>query len=215
MGTVRHAARAIAVLAPLLASVQPASAAIAQGTSVAVNGRVTDAAGAPLAGLKVTFVATRAGLSLQRLRNRQLPQDKVASSTDPNGEFSLTWRWNTFYDRFELTVALPLREGGRAVERELARLDIANRLDASRPAVAIFTLADTRFLRQMQQFEAGLKSEDERRIYAELGRPDQILAVPYPDRQEAAWWYFGLGKVVRFRDGRLAEVQEFDPVRPF
>jgi hypothetical protein len=215
MRTVRQATRATVVLALLVASVRLASAAIPQGAPVAVKGRVTDSAGAPIGGLKVAFIATRVGLSIQRWRDRRLPQDAVATATDVNGEFSLAWPWNSFYDRFELVVALPLRESGRATERELARLDVGSRLDASRQAVAIFTLEDTRFLRQIQQFEAGLKTEDERRIYAELGRPEEILRVPYPDRLETAWWYFELGRVVRFRDGRLTETQEFDPVRPF
>jgi hypothetical protein len=211
----RHATRAIAALALLGGGVRLAGAAIPEGTPVAVQGRVTDAAGAPVAGLEVTFLATRAGLSLPRWRERRLPQDKVATVTEVDGGFSLAWPWKGFYDRFELVVALPLREAGRLTRRELARLDVGNRLDAGRPAVAIFTLADTRFLRQIQQFESGLRTDDERRTYAEQGRPDEILRVPYPDRLETAWWYFELGRVVRFRDGRLAEVQEFDPVRPF
>ncbi len=45
------------------------------------------------------------------------------------------------------------------------------------------------------------------------GGPTRSTAATAPPAPSAAWWYFALGRVYRFRDGRLAEVERFAPVR--
>ena len=51
--------------------------------------------------------------------------------------------------------------------------------------------------------------------YDEMGRPDSIDRVNGGGWTESTWWYFSTGRACRFRDGRLVQVQEFDPVRAF
>ena len=47
-----------------------------------------------------------------------------------------------------------------------------------------------------------------------LGLPESVDRVESPSAVEAAWWYYAAGRVARFRDGRLIELQSFDPIRP-
>ena len=47
----------------------------------------------------------------------------------------------------------------------------------------------------MRQFVAGANSVDERRVYGELGNPDEVGAVRYPDHEEVSWWYFESGRM--------------------
>jgi hypothetical protein len=51
-----------------------------------------------------------------------------------------------------------------------------------------------------------------------MGVPEDVKRVSYAGRQqetEVSWWYFEAGKVYRFRDGRLDQVERFDPVQRF
>ncbi len=57
----------------------------------------------------------------------------------------------------------------------------------------------------------GSAGAEESRIFREMGRPDRI------DSHEGgatAWWYFEAGKVYRFRDGALEQVEHFEPIKP-
>lgn len=75
-------------------------------------------------------------------------------------------------------------------------------------------VADGRFVERARSFLAGVESEDERRVWTDLGLPESVDRVESPGSVEAAWWYYAAGRVARFRDGRLIEVQTFDPIRP-
>ncbi|HVR28057.1 MAG TPA: carboxypeptidase-like regulatory domain-containing protein [Thermoanaerobaculia bacterium] len=57
-------------------------------------------------------------------------------------------------------------------------------------------------------------SADQRRIYEEMGKPDRVDRLELSkDAEEVAWWYFERGRSYHFRDGRLEQVVEFDPVK--
>ncbi len=75
------------------------------------------------------------------------------------------------------------------------------------------TVEDRRFLDSLRQFLASIQTEDQRKVYQEMGKPDRIRNIQYPTYLEASWWYFESGRVYRFRDGRLEQVVPFDPVR--
>ena len=81
--------------------------------------------------------------------------------------------------------------------------------------VATVQLADTRFLDSFLEFKASLSSESQREVYREAGKPDKVRHRAFPTHTEVDWWYFDLGRVYRFRDGELSEMQEFTPVTPF
>ena len=54
----------------------------------------------------------------------------------------------------------------------------------------------------------GHDSDDERRIYQQMGKPDRV-----EERgAERSWWYFADGRMFRFDDGELVETRAFDPV---
>jgi acyl-coenzyme A synthetase/AMP-(fatty) acid ligase len=65
----------------------------------------------------------------------------------------------------------------------------------------------------LREFVASVHSDDERKVYDEMGRPDKVERVQYPERTEVSWWYFDAGRVYRFRDGRLEQVVPFEPVK--
>jgi len=67
----------------------------------------------------------------------------------------------------------------------------------------------------VRKFLSEISSEDERKVYQDLGNPDQVKKVQYPDHEEVSWWYFESGAMYRFESGKLAQVVHFAPVKPF
>ena len=76
-------------------------------------------------------------------------------------------------------------------------------------------VADTGFLVRYRNFVAGLDSEDERQVYAQMGIPAKIDRITLATHEEVTWWYFEAGKAYRFKGGALAESFRFEPVAPF
>jgi hypothetical protein len=200
-------ALAFALSGPLLA------ARYAQGERVQVTGLVSDKQGQPLPNLRVVLEASRSYFSFREFRRAQKEVRRVSTMTNAKGEYTLVWPWDSYFNRFELVVGVPVRKTqGERVE-ELARQDVTQRLLAGNPAVVTLAVENTRFLESLRAFVASVQSEDERRVYDEMGKPDEVKRVQYPDHVEASWWYFESGKVYRFRDGRLEQVVPFDPVK--
>ena len=93
---------------------------------------------------------------------------------------------------------------------------------AAIPAIAVaFTVSPRTALssegateEQVEQFLASLRTDEERRTYRQVGKPDRVDSTRVSDHLETAWWYFRAGKVYRFRDGRLEKVDTFAPVEP-
>ncbi|PYQ56495.1 MAG: hypothetical protein DMF53_25375 [Acidobacteria bacterium] len=144
----------------------------------------------------------------------------MSAVTDARGNYTLEWPWDSYFNHFELVAGVPVHsrlENGRTGDtvQELARQEITRRVEAGSPAVVAVTIDNRQFLDNFRQFLASIKTDDQRKVYQEMGRPDRIRNVRYPSYLESSWWYFEAGRVYRFRDGRLEQVTPFDPVRGF
>lgn len=192
-----------------------AAPAHAEGEDVLVTGVVTDAQGQPLAGVRVVLEASRQTFSLRALGKVKRDPATVTAQSDERGEYTLTWRWNGYYNHFELAVGVMVRKPAGERFETLDRVDITRRLLAGSPVAAPVTVTDTAFLAAHGAFLAALDSDDERSVYNAMGKPDRVEITNYPQRREEVWWYFESGKAYRFHDGALDEVVPFDPVRPF
>jgi hypothetical protein len=203
-------------LALLLLSAGPADAArYAQGERVQVTGLVADPQGKPLDGIRVTLEVSRRYFSVRTLRRMAVDDvRRVSAVTDARGEYTLEWPWDSYFNHFELTGGVPVRKGRTDRLEELARQDVTKRILGGSPVVVSLAIENVKFVESLRQFLAMVKSEDERRTYDEMGKPDKVQRFEYPDHVEASWWYFESGRVYRFRSGRLEQVVPFTPVPP-
>jgi len=211
--------RAAALLALALLAAAPAGAALPWGepfqvgAAVRFEGTVADAEGRPLEDVEVTLEASRTRLDWRALE--RVPAATATRSTRSNerGEFAFDWAWQEGFRRFELVASIAVRGPGGEARQELARVDLSARLRQGSPVAATLTVADAEFVRALRAFVASLASADEHGVYAEAGKPDSVDRREAPGGATAAWWYFELGRVYRFRDGRLTEIERFAPVR--
>jgi hypothetical protein len=205
----------VCLLAASATTVPAAAARYAQGERVEVTGAVTDAQGQPLADVRVTFEATRTYFSLRELRRTEDKEvRRVSATSNAAGQYTVEWPWDSYFNHFEVVAGVPVRtKGGGERLEELARQDVTRRVLAGSPAVVSVTVENRKAFDSLRQFLASIQTEDQRKVYQEMGRPDRIRNVQYPGHLEASWWYFESGRVYRFRDGRLEQVVPFDPVR--
>jgi hypothetical protein len=203
------AAAAASLPAPARAVVAPYE----RGQKVEVTGLVTGPDGAPLRDLRVVLEASRFAFSLREFRRTIRDTRRVAATTDAQGQFSLSFPWDSYYNRFELVVGVPVRKPGGERLEALERIDLTQRLEHGSPVVATVVVKNAAFVANLRRFVAQVQSEDEQRVYGELGKPDEVKVVQFPDHREVSWWFFDSGKVYRFRDGKLTEITPFDPVR--
>lgn len=185
------------------------------GQRVEVTGLVTDPDGRPLADVEVVLELAREVFSLRELGRTTKKVTPVTTTTNGQGEYTIAFPWDDYYNKFELAVGVPVR--GRSGERftELERVDLTRRLQKGSPVVATVTVENAAFIRNLREFLATVDSEDEQRVYRELGRPDRVRETKSSDQSETAWWYFDVGRVYRFVDGRLRGTERFDPVEGF
>lgn len=193
----------------------PAAAArrYEQGERIQVTGLVADREGRPLSDVRVVLEASRSYFSIRELRRAEKDVRRVSAVTNARGEYTLEWPWDSYFNRFALVVGVPVRKGSTEKLHELQRTDVTDRMLAGSPVVAALTVENAAFLQKLRQFVASVKSDDERRVYDEMGKPDEVKTVRYPDSTESTWWYFDHGRAYRFRDGRLEQVIPFDPVK--
>lgn len=198
----------------LLGAVSPAFAArYQQGEKVQVTGIVTSRDGRPIEGLRVALEVSRSYFSLRQFRRTQADDiRRVSAVTNAKGEYSVEWPWDSYFNHFEIVAGAPVRKGKEDRLEELAREDVTRRLLAGSPVVVSPVIENTKFLDSLRQFLAMVRSSDERRTYEEMGKPDKVQRLEYPDHVEDSWWYFESGRVYRFRDGRLEQVVPFTPV---
>jgi hypothetical protein len=196
-------------------AVAPAAAArYAQGERVQITGVVADAQGQPLPEVRVSFEATRTYFSVRELRRTTDKEvRRVSATTNASGQYTVVWPWDSYFNHFEVVAGVPVRSGAGERLEELSRQDVTRRVMAGSPVVVAVTVENRRFLDAFRQFLASIRTDDQRRIYQEMGKPDRICNVQYPGHLESSWWYFESGRVYRFRDGRLEQVVPFDPVR--
>lgn len=215
----RVALPAALLLALLVAAPESGARTYKKGQPIQISGRVADTAGEPLDGVSVIFEASRRGSRLSRLFKRKgAPKTdtlQVPTTTDEEGNFSFEWGWDSYYDTFELVVALPVRHGERRDFEVFHRSDITATLKLGSPLATVLVVEGTGYLTWLRNFLKGSASDDEKRIFGELGRPDRI-----DHRQnrngdvETSWWYFAQGKVYRFVAGTLDQVVHFEPIEP-
>lgn len=219
MTAAAHFARALALI--LLAagtSAAPVAAARAtyvEGQSIEVRGVVTDGKGVPLPEITVTLEASRTGLDLRWLRRVQRDLVRFSTVSNARGEFSLSFPWSGYYNRYELVAGVTLRKSDGEHLEVFERVDLSGRIGHGSPVVAALAVADTRFLDNLREFIAGLGSDDERQVYNTMGKPDAVDRLIAGAQLTETWWYYEAGKSYRFADGRLAQVETFDPVRRF
>jgi hypothetical protein len=199
----------------LLATALPAAAArYDDGQRIQVTGIVADSQGQPLANVRVTFEASRTYFSMRQLRRTEADDvRRVSATTGPRGEYTVEWPWDSYFNHFELAAGVPVK--GKAGEKlqELTRQDVTRRVLAGSPAVVAVTIEDRQFIDRLREFLASIRTDEQRKVYDEMGKPDRVRNVQYPGYLESSWWYFESGRVYRFRDGRLEQVVPFDPVR--
>ncbi len=185
------------------------------GDPVRIQGTVADPAGRPIAGLEVTLEAAKPRFDWRRLSSTAGDLQTRKTTTDERGQFALDWTWDPAFRRFDLVATIRVEAAGRVLAHELARLDVADRLEQGSPAAVALVVESSGYVERLRAFVAELESADERRVWSEMGLPDSVDRVESAGAAiEAAWWYFGIGRVARFREGRLVQVEEFPPVRP-
>ncbi len=190
-----------------------------KGEVVTIGGRVTDAGGQPLADVSVVLEVSRRAFDLLRFWQPKEKRQKtdllrVPTATDPDGSYSFEWRWDPYYDTFELAVALPVTKGGEDAFEVFHRRDVTADVGRGGPVTVALQVEDTGYLEWLRRFLAGQASDDEKRVYRDMGRPDRVDSAERSAGTEVSWWYFEAGKVYRFVGGRLDQVVPFDPVPP-
>ncbi len=184
------------------------------GDPVTVTGQVTDAGGRPLAEVEVLLEVSRRTFKLRSFRREKRDTLRVPTTTDQDGRYSIVWRWDGYYNTFELAVGMAVRKGGREDVEVFTRVDVTESMKGGSPVVVPLVVDDTSYLDSLREFLTGLESDDELRIYREMGRPDRIDTGESSVDPDRSWWYFEAGKVYRFRGGELQQVTHFEPVKP-
>ena len=198
----------VAGLALALAAAPSAEARHEKGQSISITGLVTDAEGTPLADARVVLEASREVFSLRRLRPVLRDTARVGAVTNARGEFSLAWPWDSFYNHFEVVAGVRVRDGREERLEVLARTEVTRRVVRNDTVVVTLVVENADFVRKLRAFVASIDTDDERRVYQQMGTPDRI-----EERGgEAKWYYFERGRMFRFEAGRLVETKAFSPV---
>jgi hypothetical protein len=199
-------------LAAVAAMTAPLCAAEGDGgQTLEITGRVADPSGRPLAGMAVQLKASHDTVSLRRMSRVEAHPAYVTVVTDQQGDYRLAWQRHGFYDRFSLAVGLKAagEEGGFI---EVRRQDISRRLSEPGPVVVSLEVETTPLIERYLAFVATIDSEDQRRVFEQMGQPEKTDRLQVARHEEVTWWYFRRGKAYRFEGGRLDLVIPFEPV---
>jgi hypothetical protein len=189
-----------------------------QGDHVLFTGLVTDTAGRPLPDVRVVLEVARSYISLRELRRTEKDVRRVSGLTNAQGEYTLDWPWDSYFNRFELLAGVNVRRGKDETLEVLEREDASKSVQAGSPVVSAIVVHNRAFVDRLRDFLASIQGADQKRVYQEMGTPDDVKRTNYtgrPQEDEVTWWYFDAGKVYRFRGGLLAQVDPFDPVKRF
>jgi hypothetical protein len=193
----------------------------AKGELVEFSGTVTDPAGDPVEGMTVVLLASRKGFELRSMKHEEKGLTRMPARTDAQGRFAIRWHWNPYYDTFRVRAEGPRAstaavEGGPERQQAvLAEIDLTRRVPEGSPVVVAIEVPDAEPHRQNRAFEAAPQSDDQKRVFEEMGKPDRVDRLEMSGGDETAWWYFQRGRSYHFRDGRLDQVIEFEPVKGF
>ncbi len=187
-----------------------------KGQVVTITGQVTDAEGRPLPNVSVVLEVSRRSFKLLRFWKPRQKTDtlKIPTAADQDGNYRFDWRWDPYYDTFELAVALPVKKGGKEAFEVFHRHDVTAGVRQANPVDVALRVEDSGYLDWLRRFLSGEASDDEKRIFRDLGRPDRVDVEERSAGTEVSWWYFEAGKVYRFLGGRLDQVVHFEPVPP-
>lgn len=196
-----------------LAVAAPAHAArYTRGEEIVVTGRVTDADGQPLPGVEVVLTGHRRDFDVWSFKMSARGRSSLTATTDVKGSFEIRWRWDPFYNRFNLSAGIRQTIGGEETWWEVGASELTRAMKRGSPVVANLTIENADDVRSLQAFVAALESADAKRVYQELGKPDKVRKIQLPRHEEVTWWYFDRGMMYRFVDGRLDSSESFEPV---
>lgn len=186
-----------------------------EGDFIEITGTVTDRNGTPIPDVHVVFGAAKKSFSISQFGNTTKDQVEQRTKTDRGGQFKFRWRWVEYYNRYEILVGIPRRSAAGASFEVLTQVDISKRIRKGSPVVVALKIEEGEFLDNLREFLTSVDTEDENRIYDEMGNPDRVQKIEHPDYDEISWWYFEAGETYRFRDGALQQKVHFDPIAPF
>jgi len=187
----------------------------AEGEFIEITGTVADSSGLPIPDVHVLFQASKKAFSVSKFSTATRDQIQQKTQTDPHGQFTFSWRWVEYYNQYQFLVVFPRRSAAGDSFEVLTQIDISKRIRKGSPVVLALTVPEGEFLDSLRDFLASVDTEDERRIYDEMGNPDRVQTIEQPEYDEVSWWYFGAGRAYRFRAGELQQVVHFEPVTPF
>ena len=209
----RLARLALASTALALLLTAPAAAArYSKDEVVTVTGIVADLDGNPLSGVEVVVSGHRRDFDVWNFKSRERGESDLTAFTDDKGSFSIDWRWDPFYNRFRVSAGIRQTIAGEENWWEVAAADLTRAMKRGSPVVANLAIERADEVRSLQAFVEGLGSDDARRVYQELGKPDKVRKIQLPRHEEVTWWYFDRGMMYRFVDGRLDSSESFEPV---
>jgi hypothetical protein len=186
-----------------------------KGETITIEGTVTDASGGAVEGMTVALLASHRKFELPSFRRVEEGLLRVPTTTDSRGGFAIEWTWNPYYDIFRVRAEgdAAAEAGAGAGPAVLAEVDLTERIEDGSPVVVALEVADAGPHRAALAFEAAPLSDDQKRVFGELGKPDRVDRLDMTGGDEVTWWYFGLGKSYHFRAGRLDQVSEFEPLK--
>jgi hypothetical protein len=212
-----------------------------EGERIQIRGVVTDEVGQPLPNLTVNLEIARYAFDWKKFRKTRHEVNKATTTTDAAGTYAFEWTWYDYYNDFQLMVGLMVRDEdfGRDVFQTLHRESIVSRVGKGSPVVVNLVVDQNPFLDTQTSATQVVETDtaktetietesldsppvstgstysaDEQRIHDEMGQPDKVQTLEYPDYNEVTWWYFAQGKAYRFRDRELQQVVKFEPVTP-
>ncbi len=206
---------ALVLLLPAIAAAQPWKwpwEAHGQGETIVIAGRVVDPEGRAIGGVSVLLEASRTAFKWKKMRRETGNALETPSVADAEGRFRFDWKWDRYYETFTLLVALPVRNREGETFEVFARREVSDAVRQGRAADLELVVERATDLAARRAFLDSITSDDEKRVYREMGLPDRVdtgIEDYDPDR---SWWYFAAGRVYRFRGGMLEQVVPFEPV---
>jgi hypothetical protein len=209
---------ALAALAALAAATPAAATPYDNGEPVQFKGVVSDPEGRPVPGVQVVLEAARRYLSLRQLRRAEKDVRRVSATTDARGQYTIEWPWDAYFNHLEILAGVTVRHGREESFEVSEREDVSGRVLEGSPVVSAIVIHNRGRVERLRDFVASVQTADQRRVYEEMGVPDDVKRVEvagHREEAEVSWWYFAAGKICRFRAGRLDQVERFDPVQGF
>ncbi len=174
----------VAASAAIVIAATPAAATpYNDNERVQFTGVVSDPAGKPVPGAQVVVEVSRRYLSLRQLRRAEKDVRRVGASTNAQGEYSIEWPWDGYFNHFQLLAGVSIRHGKEEHFEVLASEDVTERVLAGSPVVSPIEIHDRGVVDRVRDFVAAVRSEDQRRVYEEMGVPEDVKRVSDAGRQ--------------------------------